>query len=87
MGASTDHVAAATTNIERATSRNEARVLFLHSIFDGCEGKIEIRPLPPGRYPARFFSDVNEAERYAQSLDGKVDAYFGAGTRLRESGG
>src|SRR5882724_3125097 len=60
----------------------------LASIFSGCVGKIEIRPLPPGRYPARFFSSssVHDAERYAYSLDGKADVYFGAGTRRCDSG-
>jgi hypothetical protein len=58
----------------------------LGDIFTGCEGLIEIRPLPPGRHAIRFFPTVNDAERYARSLDGKIDVYFGAGTRLRESG-
>ncbi len=58
----------------------------LSDIFAGCEGLIEIRPLPPGRHAIRFFSSPDEAEAYARSLDGKVNVHFGAGTRMRQSG-
>jgi len=58
----------------------------LSDIFTGCAGLIEIRPLPPGRHPIRFFPTVGAAMNYAYSLDHKADVYFGAGTRLRKSG-
>jgi hypothetical protein len=66
-----------------ANSPREKGVLAL--IFAGCEGKIEIRPLPPGRHPIHFYADPDDAESYARSLDGKVDVYFGAATRLHKS--
>jgi len=63
---------------------------LLSLIFSGCEGLIEIRPIPPGGPPLpgsiQFFSSPDDAESYARSLDGKSDVYFGAGTRMRSSG-
>ena len=60
---------------------------FLSSLFAGCAGLIEIRPLPPGPVnPPRFFKTVAEAAQHVLSINGSANVYVGAATRFRANG-